>query len=388
MKIIIKDLPISKNTNNLDNQILQKSSILFYHRNSENVKAAYILFEMSRYLKLLLLVLFFHQINIVHAQYNESLAFIPPNLYEPVPVAIDLYILDIFEINEPEGYFEVDAFLFVEWVDERLSFDPNEYGYDWKIYRGPILEKKFKNEIWWPDLYVVNGVGTRKVVSSGLVITSDGFLRYEERFNAKVQQDFYLDYFPFDSHSVELTIGTFNYISNEVEFSLLEGGEKNFTWGTNEWDVTDKGDAFIGYTTYPEITYTLSIKRQYGYYVSKFILPLLLIVTISWAVFWMDPEDVNIAERLGISFTSMLTVVAFDFVSSENLPKLSYPTTLDYILAASYVFLALTVVIIIINSLLVNRDRIMLSRRIDLLCRFMFPFFYYLIIVFLIYSSI
>ena len=339
------------------------------------------MFKMSRYLKMFLLILIFRQINVVQGQYNESQAFIPPNLYEPVPVAIDVFILDIFEISEPDGYFEVDAFLIAEWIDERLSFDADEYGYDWKIYRGPILEKKFKNEIWWPDLYVTNGVGTREIISSDLVISPDGFLRYEERFNAKVQQDFDLEDFPFDEHSINLSIGTFSYLSNEVNFTQLTGSDDNFTWQTNEWTVIDQGKAVIGHIAYPDITYTMSIQRLYGYYVSKFILPLLLIVTISWAVFWMDLEDVNIADRLGISFTSMLTVVAFDFVSSDNLPKLSYPTTLDIILAASYVFLALTVLIIVYDSILVKKDRLNLARKIDRVCRYLFPISYYLVII-------
>ncbi len=55
-------------------------------------------------------------------------------------------------------------------------------------------------------------------------------------------------------------------------------------------------------------------------------MPLLLIVAISWAVFWMDYEDMNLADRMSVSFTSVLTVVAFDFVSSDSLPKLSYAT--------------------------------------------------------------
>ena len=343
------------------------------------------MFTMSRYLKLFLLILIFHQINVVQGQYNESLAFIPPNLNEPVSVAIDLYIIDILGISEPDEYFEVDAYLQVEWIDERLSFDADEYGYNWKIFRNDMVKKKFKNEIWWPDLFVVNSMGPRQTLSSGLTISYDGFLRYEERFNAKVKQNFNLEDFPFDKHTVNLTIGTFNYLTDELAFTQLPTNSGTFAWKTNEWDIVDGGNAAIGNYTYPEITYALTIERLYGYYVSKFILPLLLIVTISWAVFWMDYEDVNIADRLGISFTSMLTVVAFDFVSSENLPKLSYPTTLDTILSTSYVFLALTVLIIVSDSILVKKDKLELTRKIDRLCRYVFPLAYYLVIFVVIY---
>ena len=346
------------------------------------------LFKMSRYLKMFLLMLIFNQISVVQGQNNESLAFIPPNLYEPVPVAIDVYIIDILEISEPEGYVEVDAFLRVEWNDERLSFDANEYGYNWKIYRSDMVKKKFKNEIWWPDLYVVNAEDPRETLSSGLVISYDGFLSYEERFNAKLQQNFNLIDFPFDIHQITLTIGSFNYLTDEVAFTQLPVSNETFIWNTNEWDVIDEGIATIEDSRYPEITYALIIERLYGYYFSKFILPLLLIVTISWAVFWMDYEDVNIADRLGISFTSMLTVVAFDFVSSDNLPKLSYPTTLDFILATSYVFLALTVLIIVYGSILVKKDKIDLQRKIDRVCRYLFPITYYLVIFGVIYLHI
>ena len=84
----------------------------------------------------------------------------------------------------------------------------------------------------------------------------------------------------------------------------------------------------------------------------------------------------NLAERMSVSFTSVLTVVAFDFLSSDSLPKLGYQTVLDKFLTISYIFLALTIIENVVSATLVRRDNPPAAARLDRYSRWVFPIAY------------
>jgi hypothetical protein len=306
---------------------------------------------------------------------------IPPYIDEATIVYIDVYINDILAIDEKMETFDVDGYLLAEWSDPRQVFDAFEFGYDFKIYRNEMVQDVITDEVWWPDLYLVNGRGNREIISSLLLISPDGDMRYEEKFKATIKQAFQLENFPFDSHQLVLTIGSFSYTDYEVIFTSYKDAEV-FEWQTNEWIVTDSGELdFNSSYGYPVAQYFLGISRLPGFYISKYIFPLVLIITISWSVFWLGYESIDIADRLGIILTSVLTVVAFDFVSSETLPRLSYHTILDWIMILSYVVLSLTVLETLLGYRNLKHGLEDRANKIDLLSRYIFPLVYYVAIV-------
>ena len=60
-----------------------------------------------------------------------------------------------------------------------------------------------------------------------------------------------------------------------------------------------------------EIRFTLSVARRFNFYIWKVFLPLLLMVILSWTVFWIDPTELS--GQVQISVTTILTVIAFAF---------------------------------------------------------------------------
>ena len=322
----------------------------------------------------------------VNAQEN-TLQLIPPDTTKPTEVKIDLYIIDILEIDEKMDTYEVDGFLSAEWIDPRQSFDPTEFGYQWKIYREEMTEPLLENEIWWPDLFILNSKGKREITASMLYISPNGTIHYEEKFKATIKQNFQLENFPFDSHKLTLTISSYSYTDYEVTFNAYKE-PTIFEWMTNEWKVTNSGDLFYeSLAGYPAVTYSLGIKRLPGFYISKYILPLSLIITISSIVFWISLERIEIADRVEIIITSLLTVVAFDFVSNENLPKLSYLTTLDMVLILSYLILTLTMIETLIAHLLQQKQMAQRATTLDKISRVLFPATYYALIILLIFIA-
>jgi hypothetical protein len=117
----------------------------------------------------------------------------------------------------------------------------------------------------------------------------------------------------------------------------------------------------------------IEIARKPGFYLWKVFLPLVLIVALSWSVFWMTDE--RFSNRSRISATGVLTIVAYQFAFAKDLPRIGYLTLLDQIMIGSFVLLAVTVV----ESLLVDRANStdpLKAHRIDRTSRWLFPAVY------------
>jgi hypothetical protein len=78
---------------------------------------------------------------------------------------------------------------------------------------------------------------------------------------------------------------------------------------------------------FSELVTEIHVLRNPMYYLTKVVIPLTLIVCISWAVFWMESD--GLADRMAISFTGVLTSVAYQFIVSDILPRHIYNTFLD-----------------------------------------------------------
>lgn len=77
-----------------------------------------------------------------HALHDEDV--------QPREVAIGLFIVSISEIDTAAEAFELEAFLDLDWHDERLAFDPAEAEADPQVFSGEAAQETI-NEIWWPE---------------------------------------------------------------------------------------------------------------------------------------------------------------------------------------------------------------------------------------------
>jgi len=115
----------------------------------------------------------------------------------------------------------------------------------------------------------------------------------------------------------------------------------------------------------------ISTQRIATYYLWKVMLPLCLIVVMPWAVFWINPA--RFGPQIGLSATSMLTLIAFMFATTNMVPKLGYFTTLDLFVVGSTVLVFLALVESLATSYVVSIDREDLGLRIDRGSRLVFP---------------
>jgi cadmium resistance protein CadD (predicted permease) len=107
------------------------------------------------------------------------------------------------------------------------------------------------------------------------------------------------------------------------------------------------------------------------YYIFKIILPLVLIVMMSWSGFWIDPVNAN--SQISVAVTSMLTLIAYRFAVDTQLPRLPYMTRLDVFFLISTLLVFFSLIEVLVTTILDNKQQTKLAKRIDRYCRVIFP---------------
>ena len=100
-------------------------------------------------------------------------------------------------------------------------------------------------------------------------------------------------------------------------------------------------EPWVDFSTTQPLSIRLRVNRLPAYYFGNIIFPNFLIVAGCFSAFVIPRED--IADRLSVTVTLMLAAVAFRFIVSTMLPKVSYLTIMDYYLLVGFVALILMI---------------------------------------------
>lgn len=310
---------------------------------------------------------------------NPLAVVLPPNPDGPTLVDLGLYIRQITDINEAENHFVVNALMDLVWCDPRLSYDPS-HGPDRKIYLEEDAAAKL-TEIWWPDVTFPNEVDPRDAENQVLVINPDGTVEYDERFTVRLEAHFDLHQFPFDHQRLELEIESFAWPQHALR---LHRQSHRIGFGNQyelpEWHITGLKTEVRSVREiqdrdeFSEFLMTIDVARQFGFYLWKLLLPLVLLVMVSWIVFWMT--EIEIHDRMNISFLGLLTVVAYQFFATDDLPAIPYFTFMDGILSISFAVMILSVFESLAVHLLTARHKKATAERLDRTSRWLFPLTY------------
>ncbi len=121
----------------------------------------------------------------------------------------------------------------------------------------------------------------------------------------------------------------------------------------------------------PGFHITFHTQRHTGYYLSKVIVPLLLIVIMSWIVFWIDPSEAG--TQVSVAITTMLTLIAYRFAVGSDLPKVSYLTRLDDFILFSTFLVFGTLIEVVVTATMAKTGNIEKARVVDRWARWVFP---------------
>lgn len=279
-------------------------------------------------------------------------------------ISVGMYVVDILEIDDVNQTITLDIAARLSWRDPRLAH--------WAGCKVPIAS------IWFPELVLRNSGRMFSRWPETASIEEGGEVLYLQRFSGTFSSYHSLNLFPFDQQEIMLRFFPLDWSLAKVElvaddrFSLLSPILNISDWKilgmdtrTGELEVESMGQ------THTNFDLVITAERHTGYYVLKIMLPIALIVSMSWLVFWIDASEFG--TQLGLSATAVLTMIAFIFATTNMLPRLGYFTMLDRYVAGATVFVFAALLQSLITGYLASQGHRYAARRIDLLSRYAFP---------------
>ena len=290
----------------------------------------------------------------------------------PTEVLVGVRMVDLMDIDDVSQTLTGDFAVFQRWVDPRLAgLGGCEISLD---------------AIWTPRLRVVNSGRLFTSLPETADIGPGGTVQYVQRYYGAMATYHNLRRFPFDDQTFVVSLVSLEYSEDEVKLALNDQatGRRNVL-NISAWTVTGVEGGVrtqhIEATGTDASTYDfrISANRQRLFYIWKIIVPLCLIVFMSWTVFWVNPAQFG--PQIGLSATSMLTLIAFQFATTSMVPALGYFTTLDEFITGSTIIVFLALVESLTTSYLVSQEREALGLKIDRVCRYLFPGVFTLLIL-------
>jgi hypothetical protein len=319
------------------------------------------------------------------------------NEYKINAIEYDLYIFDleyfninaIDEIKTKEGEFQIDYTFQVsnerpDWIEPGREIGNNticslaELHESTRIF-SPIDDVDFLTQIgldqdkvtvYYDQIYYSE---TDKTFSTG---TFAGVARIKSDFDLKKfpfdEQELKMEFYPpysieynddknypkpfvtlFQSRSnVYLDIEKYKNNNYLKEWTVIETKVENYIKREKTTSNFEK-DKIVELIE-DRINVGLIVKRNINYFIFKIIIPVFLILAISWSVMWIPPNQVE--SRLTTSIVSLLALIAYNFVFNEDIPKLSYLTSLDRYILLSYLFCAIPTFLTIYFSRITKKD--------------------------------
>lgn len=286
---------------------------------------------------------------------------------EPTRVEVSLYLIDLTTIDGANQSFTADLFMLLRWQDHRLASAGGS-------------RKAAPDGVWNPGVQILNQRRVDTTFPELIDIDADGTATYRQRYFGEFSARLDLHDFPMDRHTIRFHLVVPGYGRDEVSLVAPDDGAAALispTLSIVDWKI----DSFVAYAEDLQVeregrsiagwVAEFSAQRFLGFYMSKAVLSVAIIVLMSWAVFWVHPK--NLAPRMSVSVTAMLTLIAYRFLLGQMLPPLSYLTRMDHFLLGSTFLVFLTIVEVAAASRFHDSDRMERALALDRLSRWAFP---------------
>jgi hypothetical protein len=301
---------------------------------------------------------------------STGIAGVEPEEEEtPLEVYVSMGVLDVDGINSATQSFTLNLYVQFRWHDPALA------------HGGRSIIRENLSDIQAPRFLLLNRQRSWSSLLNVVDISPDGDVLYRMRLWGDFSQIMRLQEFPLDTHSFEIPVVGLGYSGELV--TLVQDPESNSfmgkefsvaDWTIKSWTAEPKPIEMIEDMTLNGFVFTFVGERISRHYFIKYIIPLILIVAMSWVVFWIDPAEG--ASQLGVSVTSVLTLIAYHIALTSKLPDISYLTRMDLFIFGSTLLVFSSLIEVVLTSRLATGGRLVLARWIDTVCRLAFPAVY------------
>ncbi|ELU04362.1 hypothetical protein CAPTEDRAFT_152525 [Capitella teleta] len=286
--------------------------------------------------------------------YNRNIRPVT-NDTETVDVSIGLKMAQILDVDERNQIMTTNVWVKLEWLDNRLTWDPEEYG-DVDMLYVPA------EDLWHPDIVLYNTGDGRYEMTEGTKATVyyNGLIKWTPPASFKSSCDIDALHFPFDQQTCGLQFGSWTYNIEEVNIRHVWQNQEDEDYDENrvldtgidmsafyksvEWDVMAV-PAFKGLFHYAgsqqqfeQWTFELTLRRKFLFYTVNLIIPLISHSFITVLVFYL-PSDSK--EKIALSINILLSLTVFFLMFAEIIP----PTSIVVPLLGKYLIFTLVLVV-------------------------------------------
>ncbi|XP_048522399.1 gamma-aminobutyric acid receptor alpha-like [Dendroctonus ponderosae] len=171
--------------------------------------------------------------------------------------------------------------------------------------------------------------------------------------------------FPMDIQRCPLKFGSFGYTKKDViyrwnnarqvaiaedmklsQFDLIDtpaGNQSYAVFGSFKNSISKVPSNLNSHLDeYSMLLVSFHLQRHMGNFLIQVYGPCVLLVVLSWVSFWLNREAT--ADRVSLGITTVLTMTFLGLEARKDLPKVSYPTALDYFVFLSFSFIFATII--------------------------------------------
>lgn len=288
---------------------------------------------------------------------------------EPTNVEIGVFVIDIDDIDDVNQRFNVDMFIVARWHDPRLAL--------------PEAERKGKvrfmqiDDVWTPRILILNDRGVKQQLREGVEVDDLGNMKFQNRLSGELKVDLEFERFPFDVQRLPIEIVSYEYSTDEMQFSLTSAiVSREDKFSIEGWQLKMLEpiiDVFVvpaDQSTLPRLTYLIQAERDSEYYVLTMLVPMSLIIFMAWTVFWLQPNIVP--PRIAIATASIFSLIALGVSIRLGLPKVSYLTMADIFVLGCTLMVFLALGTAVIGSRWASSDRIQQALKLNAIARWVY----------------
>ena len=287
-------------------------------------------------------------------------------------IEVRVFLIDIEGVDTVAQSFTANLTIVARWRDSSLAHD------------GPDSISVPLNEVWFPIIQILNQQKLVSTLPRSVEIHPDGEVVHRQRFWGSFSQPLDLHSFPFDTQRLNVRLANVDFGADVINLIPApdSGISKKLTmpdWEVTGWDFVATDFPFDDESSRIEgMVFSLEVKRDSNFFIYKVLLPLVLIVMMSWLVFWIDPSLV--ASQISVSVTAMLTIIAYRFALAGIMPRLGFLTGLDYFVLVSTLVVFLSMIEVIYTAYLSTNDQLDKARKMDRIARWIAPPVYFALV--------
>ncbi|KAM4709404.1 neuronal acetylcholine receptor subunit alpha-7-like [Discoglossus pictus] len=265
---------------------------------------------------------------------------------QPLLVELQLSLLQIIDVDEKNQVLITNAWLQIYWNDFYLTWDQSEFP-------GVHTLRFPSDQIWVPDILLYNSADERfdATFHTNVLVNSSGACQYIPP--GILKSTCYIDvrWFPFDVQKCKLKFGSWTHNGWLLDLQMLEADISNYI-SNGEWDLVDvpgkRNELYYECCKepYPDVTYTVTMRRRTLYYGLNLLIPCVLISGLALLVFLLPADS---GEKISLGITVLLSLTVFMLLVAEIMPATSdsVPLIAQYF-ASIMVIVGLSVVVTVL----------------------------------------